>query len=83
MNTRRKREVKKIGQEYIRDHRGSGIAGSVQAAVDDLRANHHMRGLKAGSMIISGGAIMTSEEYEHRAWLQEITDRVNRRLGNK
>mgnify|MGYP001611600626 CR=1 FL=1 len=39
--------------------------------------------LKPGSMIISGGEIMTTEEYEHRAWLQHITDRVNRRLGNR
>lgn len=71
MNTRRKREVKKIGQEYIKDHRGHKLIVS-QDLIDQLSPDSSLH------MIFE-----SPEDLQHRAWLQKITDRVNRRLGNR
>lgn len=71
MNTRRKRQVKKIGQEYIKDHRGHKLIVA-QNIIDQLKPDSPLR------MIME-----SPEQVLHREWLQKITDRVNRRLGNR
>lgn len=70
MNTRRKREVKKIGQEYIKDHRGHKLIVP-QDVIDRLKPESPLRDI-----------FESPEELQHQAWLRKITDRVNRRLRN-
>jgi hypothetical protein len=69
--SRRVRLLREIGKEDVKGYRGHKMIVP-QAVIDQLKPDSVLRTI-----------FESPEDLEHRAWLQEITDRVNRRLGNR
>lgn len=68
--SRRIRLNRQIGKDDVKDYRGYKHIVP-QDVIDQLKPDSVLRTI-----------FESPEELEHRAWLQGITDRVNRRMGS-